>query len=45
MREKRKWGRLVRDSSSNGKNIILAFKVPRKCPLVLLINVGRFKRR
>jgi hypothetical protein len=36
-------GRVVRDTTFNGGNRykFTATKVPRQCPLVLLINVGR----
>jgi hypothetical protein len=42
MREKKKWGRVVRDTTFNGGNrdAFSAMKVPRQCPLVLLVNVG-----
>jgi hypothetical protein len=40
-REERKWGVIVRDTTKGGRggNIIFYLKVPRQCPLVLLIGV------
>jgi hypothetical protein len=40
MREKRKQRRVVRDTTFNGgKHKFSAVKVPRQCPLVLLLKI------
>jgi hypothetical protein len=41
MREKRKWRETVRDTLNRGnRNKFFVMKVPRQCPLILLVKVG-----
>jgi hypothetical protein len=45
-RENTKWGRAVRDATFNGGNHkFLAVKVPRQCPLVLVVKLVEEKVR